>query len=271
MRRAPRAVVAVDWSGAADPAVQRARGQVAVALDGVRVSLEHGFTRDEAVTRLLQLADAHGALAIGLDFAVGVPAWYARAGLGCDAAPDVWARLYDECDRLLTGTRPFWGRPGVPRWPELDDPATAYRRTELALMDSHGVRPKSVFQVGGAGAVGTGTLRGMGALRALRAAGVAIWPWDAAGDVTAGEIYPRLATGAVIKRDARARAALVASLGQRIPAPLRTATTASEDALDATCAALSLGVTLAHGWPAGPSDADARLEGWIVPMEPATA
>jgi hypothetical protein len=265
------AVVAVDWSGAADPAVQRTRIQLAVAVDDALVSIEQGFTRAEAVTRLLRLAETHGALGIGLDFAVGVPAWYAREGLGCDTAPEVWARLDAEREALLACARPFWGRPGVPRWPELAAPATAYRRTERALMASHGVRPKSVFQVGGAGAVGTGTLRGMGALLALRAAGVAIWPWDAPGEVTAGEIYPRLATGAVTKRDAAARTALVASLGGRVPAPLRDAAAASEDALDAACAALSLGTTLSRGWPAAPDDADGRLEGWIVPMAPATA
>lgn len=270
MTDAPRVTAAVDWSGAADPAVQRTRIQVAVAIDGELVSLEQGFTREEAVTRLLHLADAHGSLGIGLDFAVGVPAWYARDELRCDTAPAVWARLDAECEALLGGARPFWGRPGVPRWPELAAPDRAYRRTERALMASHGVRPKSVFQVGGAGAVGTGTLRGMRALLALRAAGVAIWPWDVPGAATAGEIYPRLATGAVVKRDARARHALVTSLAARIAPPLRDAAAASEDALDAACAALALGATLAHGWPTAPDDADARLEGWIVPMATVT-
>ena len=38
------------------------------------------------------------------------------------------------------------------------------------------VRPKSTFQIGGAGAVGTGSLRGMPHLLTLREAGCAVWP-----------------------------------------------------------------------------------------------
>ena len=263
---APRASVAVDWSGAADERTQRARIRVAVAVDGVLVSLEGGFTRAEVVPRLLDLADTHGTLAIGLDFAVGVPAWYARDGLGAHDAPTMWTALAERSEALLACEAPFWGRPGVKRWPVLDDPARAFRRTERALEAVHGIRPKSVFQVGGAGAVGTGTLRGMTALLALRAAGVAVWPWDAAGAVTAAEIYPRLATGAVVKSSAVARAALVAAHATRIPRALRGAAAESEDALDAAFAALALGEATAAGWPPAPDDAAARLEGWIVPM-----
>jgi hypothetical protein len=263
---APRATVAVDWSGAADERTQRARIRVAVAVDGALVSLEGGLTRDEVVPRLLALADAHGTLAIGLDFAVGVPAWYARQRLGADDAPAVWAALAERCEALLRCEAPFWGRPGVPRWPELADPARAFRRTELALDAVHGIRPKSVFQVGGAGAVGTGTLRGMPALRALRAAGVAVWPWDAPGAVTAAELYPRLATGALVKSSQAARESLVATHAARIPRALRAPVAASEDALDAAFAALALQASVDTGWPPPPDDADARLEGWIVPM-----
>jgi hypothetical protein len=262
----PRAGVAVDWSGAADERTQRARIRIAVAVDGVLVSLEGGLTRDEVVPRLLALADAHGTLAIGLDFAVGVPAWYARDRLDAHDAPAVWAALAERCEALLRCEAPFWGRPGVPRWPELADPARAFRRTELALDAVHGIRPKSVFQVGGAGAVGTGTLRGMPALRALRAAGVAVWPWDAPGAVTAAELYPRLATGALVKSSQAARESLVATHAARIPRALRAPVAASEDALDAGFAALALQASVDTGWPPPPDDADARLEGWIVPM-----
>ncbi|MCU0625768.1 MAG: DUF429 domain-containing protein [Gemmatimonadaceae bacterium] len=259
-----RTVVAVDWSGAREEATQRARIRLAVVHDGVLVQLVAGVTRAEAVTRVLSLADAHGALAIGLDFAFGVPAWYARGALHCDEGPALWAALARRCESLLACERPFWGRPGVPRWPELDDPLRAYRATERATRDRFAVQPKSVFQVGGAGAVGTATLRGMSALLALRAAGVRLWPWDAPGAVTATEIYPRLATGNVVKSSPAARAAHVRTLGDVIPRALRDAVAASEDAFDATCAALTMPGVLRDGWPAAPTDPAVRLEGWIL-------
>lgn len=235
-------------------------------VDGALVALEGGFVRDEVAPRLLALADAHGTLAIGLDFAVGVPAWYARERLDAHDAPTLWARLDAAQDTALACEAPWWGRPGVGRWPALADPTRAFRRTERAVAESHGVRPKSVFQVGGAGAVGTGTLRGMRTLLALRDAGVAIWPWDAPRAVTAAEIYPRLATGAVVKSSAAARASFVDALGPLVPRALRDDVAASEDALDAACAALAMHRALASGWPAVPDDADARLEGWILRM-----
>ena len=41
-----------------------------------------------------------------------------------------------------------------------------------------GIAPKSVFQIGGAGSVGTASLRGMPVLQRLREAGFAVWPFD---------------------------------------------------------------------------------------------
>ena len=49
---------------------------------------------------------------------------------------------------------------------------------------------KSVFQLVGNGQVGAGSVRGMPLLRTLRAAGFAVWPFDAASDRTVLEIYP---------------------------------------------------------------------------------
>lgn len=54
------------------------------------------------------------------------------------------------------------------------------RRTDRERPAVGGIRPTSGFQIGGAGAVGTGAVRGMPMLARLRAAGFAIWPFDAA-------------------------------------------------------------------------------------------
>lgn len=144
-------------------------------------------------------ADPRPCLA-GLDFGFSVPAWYAGAR-GWRSAAEVWAAAGDDGERWLAECAPpFWGRPGHPRPHDVD---AGLRQTERAW--SMLQRPKSVFQVGGAGSVGTGSIRGMPMLLSLRQAGWAVWPFDARGDHTLVEIYPRLFTGRVIKRSAEAR------------------------------------------------------------------
>ncbi|MCW3010041.1 MAG: hypothetical protein JWO90_445, partial [Solirubrobacterales bacterium] len=93
------------------------------------------------------------------------------------------------------------------------------------------------------GAVGTGSIRGMPELRALRAAGVALWPWDDARAPMALEVYPRLLTGAVVKSRAEAREAYLAD-DPRVPRGLLAAATASEDAFDAAVSALEMAARL---------------------------
>ena len=79
-----------------------------------------------------------------------------------------------------------------------------FRRTEATIAAVGGIRPKSTFQIGGAGSVGTGSVRGFPILARLRAGGFTIWPFDVAPTPpVAVEIYPRALTGAVVKRDAR--------------------------------------------------------------------
>jgi hypothetical protein len=103
---------------------------------------------------------------------------------------------------------------------------------------SRGVRPKSVFQVGGAGAVGTGSLRGMPLLHRLNAVGATIWPFTEGGWPLVMEIYPRLLTGAVRKSHANARQALLEARYPNLdPQHLRLCIL-SEDAFDAAVSAL---------------------------------
>ena len=74
-----------------------------------------------------------------------------------------------------------------------------------------GITPKSPFQIGGAGSVGTGSLRAMPFLLRLHEAGFHVWPFE---DAELGrklskpllvEIYTRLMTGPVAKSNAEAR------------------------------------------------------------------
>src|SRR5690606_34245345 len=127
---------------------------------------------------------------------------------------------------------PFWGRPGKTR-PECEEPL---RQTEKSLRVG-GIAPKSVFQIGGAGAVGTGSLRGMPALHELVQQGFAIWPFMAAGRATVVEIYPRVLTGEVIKTNAVERATFL-DRWPDLPSALRGIAAAGDDAFDAAVSAL---------------------------------
>ena len=156
---------------------------------------------------------------------------------------------------------PFWGRPGRPR---PDGPAHL-RRTEAALAAVGGIRPKSSFQIGGAGSVGTGSVRGFPALARLQDAGFAIWPFDTpARPPVAVEIWPRTFTGPVVKSDATARAAYVDLHLPQLAPDFRDAVVGSEDAFDAAVSAV---VMSGHepALRALPALDDAQLEGrvWV--------
>jgi hypothetical protein len=127
---------------------------------------------------------------------------------------------------------PFWGRPGMKR-PALVE---HFRRTEARCTPTKGTRPKSVFQIGGAGAVGTGSMRGMPFLAELRRSGFSVWPFDDATTPLVVEIYPRVLTGPIRKSSAVERTAHLRAYP--IPAGLRTLAEQSEDAFDAAVSAL---------------------------------
>jgi len=257
--------VALDWSGARDPAVQRRRIWVAVAEDGHLRSLSAGRTRVEAVDHLLAILQRGEATVAGLDFAFGFPRWWTLA-LGATDGPSLWEVVADRGEEWLAACRPpFWGRPGRARPPLAVD--REWRRTER-LIPAGARRPKSVFQIGGAGAVGTGSIRGMPQLTRLRAAGVAVWPfddWPAAGPVAA-EVYPRWCTGAVVKSDPVARAAHLSRYWPGIGRDHRDDAAASDDAFDAACAALVLSLGRP---PAEALDALDRVEGRVLPIDAA--
>jgi hypothetical protein len=225
-------IVAVDWSG-------RARGAehhiwIAEAAGGRLRDLRPGGTREQTIARLIDLRRAHASLVVGLDFAFSFPRAYMEQRGWTDACA-AWAAMRAEAETLLAACpAPFWGRPGTRR------PATALdglRRTELELAAA-GLRPKPVLQIGGAGAVGTGSLRGMRHLAGLAEAGFAIWPFDPPGPHTVVEIYPRLLTGQVRKSR---RAEREQMLDRRFPGltpELRERAAGSEDAFDAAVSAL---------------------------------
>lgn len=253
-------VVAVDWSGAADTRGQRSRIWSATVLGGRLTDLSNGRTRDEVVDFLVGQASSDTRMLVGLDFSFSLPAWFVR-GLGVGDAGALWDLVAAEGEGWLRDCRPpFWGRPGSTRPPV----PCLYRSTESACRPVAGIAPKSTFQVGGAGSVGTGSIRGMPHLRRLREAGFAVWPFDPPGRLTVVEIYPRALTGPVNKSDRRCRTRYLR--GWDMPEPFRRQAEGSEDAFDAAVSAL---VAYRHApdvaalEPA--ADPDVRLEGamWV--------
>lgn len=227
-------VIAIDWSG--DAHMARNRIWLAEATpDAGLTRLECGRDRSELCAHLLSLAPHD--LVIGLDFAFSFPAWFPNS-LGINTAPQLWSHAAEHGEAWLSACEPpFWGRPGKPR-PPVTQPAL--RQTDVAVPRTNGIAPKSIFQIGGAGAVGTGSLRGMLLLRALHARGARIWPFTNVGAPLVLEIYPRLFTGPVHKSNAAAREALLTTRYPSLREDLRRSAILSEDAFDAAVSALEM-------------------------------
>lgn len=159
-------LVAIDWSGRFDDTGRTT--WTAVIEDGVIRHLENGRSRPELRDELIRLRGRSGRLVVGIDFAFGFPQWYAKAN-GWTCGRDIWRAAYRDGESWLTSEAgPFWGR--TTKRPQY--PGDPLRRTERAI----GGSPRSIFQIGGAGAVGTGSIRGMRVLREFAEAGFTIWP-----------------------------------------------------------------------------------------------
>jgi hypothetical protein len=225
--------IAVDWSGAVSGAA--AHIWWARASRGTLLELIAPGSRAAISTLLHERLRNPAPCLVGLDFAFSVPAWFAEQQHWHDVNA-VWdaAGEHGE-DWMRTCAPPFWGRAGKRRPHDAD---RGLRSTERAW--ARRPRPKSVFQIGGAGAVGTGSLRGMPMLRELRRAGWAVWPFDAQASHTICEIYPRLFTGAVVKRSAEARHSWLSQAAIPLTELHCTLMCDSEDAFDAGLSAIAM-------------------------------
>lgn len=234
-KRAAMRHVAVDWSGARSPA---GKIWLAEAIDGHLVRLDALASRESVIECVADCRCSETPTVVGLDFSFSFPAWFCDA-LGARTIGDTWLEVALQGEAWLERCEsPFWGRAGRRR-PEL---RAHLRRTEEHVGVLTSVRPKSTFQIGGAGAVGTGSLRGMPHLLTLREAGCAVWPFDVPARVTIAEIYPRWFTGAVIKSREASRAAHLDTVARGWHPAHRRAAERSEDAFDAAISAVEMSV-----------------------------
>jgi len=231
-REATIRVIAVDWSGAKKG--ERKKIWLAEMVDGKPCRLEDGRTRGELVDHLIELANEDKELVVGLDFVFSLPTWFLEK-LRVRSARGLRKQVREHGERWLDQCEPpFWGRKGKRR-PSSQD---GLRTTDRDVAQRTGTLPKSVFQIGGAGAVGTGSLRGIPHLLRLAANNFSIWPFDEPKLPLAIEIYPRLLTGAVVKARPEERLAHIDRCFPGLREDWRLKAGDSEDAFDAAVSAL---------------------------------
>jgi hypothetical protein len=249
--------VAVDWSGAIR--AERRALWLAEVVSGRLVRLESGRTREEVGDLLVDEAARDPALVVGLDFAFSFPAWF-LGSRGIGDARSLWALLAQEGESWLRDPpAPFWRI----RRPAGGDLPTSWewRRTELEAGPVGRTRAKSVFQLVGAGQVGTGSLRGMRLLDRLARSGFSVWPFDRPAFPLVVEIYPRLLTGAVRKSDRAARERYLDRF-PRLDSRLRALAARDDNAFDAAVSALAM-ARWRGDWSALPREPAHELEGAI--------
>jgi Protein of unknown function (DUF429) len=250
-------ILAVDWSGAR--VSERRVIWLAEAVDGRLVRLEGGRSREQVVDHLLEEAERDPELVVGLDFAFSLPEWFLRAQ-GIDDVSNAWDLVSREAEAWLRDPRPpFWRTRRPPG-------QVAFRRTELEC----GGRPKSVFQLVGAGQVGTGSLRGIPFLPRLRER-FAIWPFDEPRLPLLVEIYPRLylppdvSTGQFRRTHGQSPRVLIVGAASGASARLHldgVGDCPNEHARDAAAAALAMS-RWTGDWRRLPRDPEYALEGRI--------
>ncbi len=225
-------VIAVDWSGAQTGA--KSKIWLAEVCSGRLTRLEAGRDREELIAYLIDIASTDPDLVVGLDFAFSFPSWFGK-GNGATSIKEVWDLVSKKGEGWLSDCKPpFWGRRGCTKPNDLE----FFRCTEKFAAEQKGVNPKSVFQIGGAGAVGTGSIRGMPYLAKLAKERFSIWPFHEARAPLVIEIYPRLLTGPVNRSDFDEREKHLAKQCPEIDCEFACKAASSEDAFDAAVSAV---------------------------------
>ena len=259
-------VVAVDWSGDKGPGQKRKLWAAVWTAATEEVRLENGRTRNELRDWLVELAQKTPRMIVGVDFCFSYPAWFVREH-GARTAPEFWDIVVERGEDWLgmeCADARFWGRAGKLRdgkKPEEFAGEHAHRmlrradedcKVQSKILDPEqaakvrGIAPKSPFQIGGAGAVGTGTLRGIPVLQQLSRSGFAVWPFEVPRMPLIVEIYPRLLTGEVKKSNDAAKSEYLALKTERNEAYRKLSKEViqkarrSEDAFDALVSVMAM-------------------------------
>jgi molybdopterin molybdotransferase len=205
----PDLIITLDWSAAGTP--RRGKDSIWLACaTAAQITTENIPDRLTAEARLTQILGAalthHTRVLLVADFAFGGPAGLAQRLTGQAHGLALWswlaARITEkeanasnyrmvaaQMNRALSGgAGPFWGNGAradiadLPRTkPDLPPGLAEYRLAE-ARDRATGARPKALWQLAGAGAVGAQSLTGIAMLARLRAQfapQITVWPFEA--------------------------------------------------------------------------------------------
>lgn len=228
--------IVVDWSAKSKPSDATPTKDAiwwAAARDGVVGKPEYARTRHDAMQRLTAIMagerDAQRRVLVGFDFPFGYPAGVARRLTGQAHAFALWRWLaeriedddrnhnnrFDVAARInqeYPGDGPCWGRPVSSECLEIpthkpDGIARGIHPRERRVADEQAAGAKTVWQLFGAGSVGSQVLLGLPALEQLRGAPtlreqVLVWPFEGGIEVrhkpiVIAEVYPSLLRKAI--------------------------------------------------------------------------
>ena len=228
----------VDWSARSEPSPKKPSADAiwwAEASTSGTSAPVYCRTRADAVVRIAEriadVLDRGQRILVGFDFPFGYPAGVAEHVSGRADARSMWDWLADrvedqpnnanrryeaaaEINRAYDGVGPCWGRPATWDHPDVPTHATARQGTnhppERRIAEGRQTNTKTVWQLAGAGAVGSQVLLGLPALKQLAAhprlkGRIAFWPFDTGLEApeaacVIAEIYPSLLSKAIRAR-----------------------------------------------------------------------
>ncbi len=219
-------VLMVDWSGGNDRGVTPKKDAIwaCAARAGTTDAPAYFRNRQEAevwITAFLRTECAAGRRVLaGFDFAFGYPAGFGKTLTGTDDPFAIWDWFADrvedspkannrfdlagEINALFPGTGPFWGnglKRDIPHLPRKGLARTDHGMTEKRQAETHAKGAFPVWQLSGAGAVGSQVIMGLPMLARLRHAfgpNIAVWPFEPlTPPIAIVEIWPSLIAKAV--------------------------------------------------------------------------
>jgi molybdopterin-guanine dinucleotide biosynthesis adapter protein len=223
-------VIVVDWSAKAVPSPMK-ESKDAIWIGICRENAEqtrYYRTRIEAEMAIITLLDTERAtgrrVLAAFDFPMGYPSGFAERLTGTNTAQSVWKWLADNViddarnatNRLQVGGRinalfhplrgPFWGRPASHDIPHLaftkDVDYHALGLSERRAIEKELRGAKTVWQLMGAGSVGSQALTGLPMIHRLQqSADCKVWPFEdiTGASVVIAEIYPAIISMAVAR------------------------------------------------------------------------
>ena len=224
--------VMVDWSAGRDHGPTPRKDAIWIGQSGAGDDMPPVYMRGRRDAEAWLVARIEAALArgerlcVGFDFAFAYPAGFARQVTGSGDPFALWdwfaERVEDgpkgvsnrfgvggELNAIFGGVGPFWGngaKADVPHLPRKGRARTFRWREPKRAVERRATGAFEVWQLAGAGCVGSQVIMGLPTLARLRARfgdRLGVWPWDHDGkDIVLVEIFPSLLADAVRARSA---------------------------------------------------------------------